>query len=118
MTHHREFLSSIRNLKPELQSVDKEYSAAALEKDFALEHIGIGDNFAAITGVFYDHAFLDYLYHQSVIDYVEENQIYSTTDVNDERKVMTGKSTSWGLARIRQHEKGNLEEYDFDTMGG
>lgn len=118
MSHHRQFLSSIRNMKPELQSVDTFSAASAMEQDMSLDHISIGDGFVAIAGVFSDHAFLDYLNNQPTIDYVEENQIFKTTDINEERKIASGKSANWGLSRIRQREKGNLEEYDFDTNGG
>lgn len=118
MQHHRQFLSAIRNVKPELQSTDEGFTASSMENVMSLDHISIGDGFVAIAGIFSDHAFLEYLNHQPSIDYVEQNSLYKTTDVNEERKIMTGKTTNWGLARIRQREKGNLEEYDFDTMGG
>lgn len=128
------------------------FSAAAVEQDMSLDHINIGPDFVAVAGVFSDHAFLEYLYQQNAIDYVEQNQIYKTTtilpsseeapiahdilnkkiqqdseeedkqytkdEVSNLRNVKSSKAANWGLARINQHQKGDLNEYEYDTHGG
>lgn len=121
MNHHRNFLSSVRNLVETQEAI----AATAVEETMALDYINIDQDFVAVAGVFSDHAFLDYLYQQESIDYVEQNQVYKTTNYlpkekrqNESRRINTVKSANWGLARINQHDKGDLNEYDYDTMGG
>ncbi|KAG2214708.1 hypothetical protein INT46_000927 [Mucor plumbeus] len=121
VNHHRKFLSSVRNLVETQESI----AATAVEEIMSLNHINIGQDFVAVAGVFSDRSFLDYLYQQESIDYVEQNQVYQTTNYapkekrqNESRKINTVKSANWGLARINQRDKGNLNEYDYDTMGG
>lgn len=106
-----------------------ELSAAALEEVMSLDHINLGPDFAAVAGTFSDHAFLEYLHRQATIDYVEQNHIFKSTTIRprkEEENVykkasgnrVKSKASNWGLARINQHQRGNLEEYEFDTMGG
>ncbi|KAI8647610.1 peptidase S8/S53 domain-containing protein, partial [Parasitella parasitica] len=122
MNHHRNFLSSVRNVAVE---TEESITAAAVEQTMSLDHINIGQDFVAIAGVFSDHAFLEYLYQQGSIDYVEQNQVYKTTNYlpkekrqDESRRINTAKSANWGLARINQHDRGDLNEYNYDTMGG
>lgn len=121
MNHHRNFLSAVRNVVETQEGI----TAAAVEETMSLDHINIGQDFAAVAGVFSDHAFLEYLYQQASIDYVEQNQVYKTTNYvpkekrqEEARRINTVKSANWGLARINQHERGDLNQYDYDTMGG
>lgn len=114
-----------------------EFSAAAAEDVMSLDHINLGPDFVAVAGTFSDHAFLEYLDKQVTIDYVEQNSIFKSTtirprkddeeeDDGDEEKVynkeavnrVRSRASNWGLARINSHQRGNLEEYEFDTMGG
>lgn len=122
MNHHRNFLSAVRNVVAETQEA---ITATAVEETMSLDHINIGQDFVAVAGVFSDHAFLEYLYQQASIDYVEQNQVYKTTNYvpkekrqEEARRINTVKSANWGLARINQHERGDLNQYDYDTMGG
>jgi hypothetical protein len=108
-----------------LVETQESIAATAVEEIMSLNHINIGQDFVAVAGVFSDRSFLDYLYQQESIDYVEQNQVYQTTNYtpkekrqNELRKINTVKSANWGLARINQRDKGNLNEYDYDTMGG
>ncbi|KAI9485656.1 MAG: peptidase S8/S53 domain-containing protein [Benjaminiella poitrasii] len=141
MSHHRDFLTSVRKIKKE------GLSAAAAESEMALDQITIGDDFVAVAGVFSDNGFLEYLHEKSAIEYVEQNQIFRSTLVPAEEtvirayshvnatsrqfskrvvthldargpRVLTAKTANWGLARINQHVKGDLSEYDYDSMGG
>lgn len=126
LSHHREFLSSVR----QVTQLDNGFSAAAVEKEMSLDHIDIGPDFVAVAGVFSDHAFLEYLHGQESVDYVEENHIFKSTIIqprSEEDKVYekeslgtlrTSRPANWGLARINRHERGFLEEYAFDTLGG
>lgn len=41
-----------------------------------LDSFTIDNNFTSITGVFLDENFIDYLYHQESVEYVETNQIF------------------------------------------
>ncbi|KAI8055590.1 peptidase S8/S53 domain-containing protein [Gilbertella persicaria] len=93
----------------------------------SMEHIDIGPDFVAIAGIFSDHAFLEYLHNQSTIDYVEPNQVYSTThmqpsvikhQMNQKRELKTSQAANWGLARINQRQLGDLNEYQFDDISG
>lgn len=72
LSHHRDFLSFVRK---------KNVSVNPLAQDLHLNRIDLGNNFNAVEGVFSDHAFLDYLYKQSTVEYVESNQVYKTTVV-------------------------------------
>ncbi|KAI9256001.1 memo-like protein-domain-containing protein [Sporodiniella umbellata] len=67
--HHRDFLSAIR----------QQSWTGNITEDLSLNRIDLGNRFNAVEGVFSDRAFLDYLYKQSTVEYVEENQIYKTT---------------------------------------
>jgi hypothetical protein len=105
------------------------FTAAAAEEVLSLDHINLGPDFVAVAGIFSDHAFLDYLYQQSTVDYVEQNQVFKSTAVvpRKEEKVKeqeyvsnikSARSANWGLARINQHQRGNLDRYEYDAMGG
>lgn len=160
MAHHRDFLSSVRNVNVVQMDANQTsgFSAASSnEQVMSLDHINLGPDFSAVAGVFDDHAFLEYLYEQSSVEYVEINQafksttvIYTTTkdknvekrqqddDIKEEEQVQevhevvkevikedqyisnikSAKPANWGLARINQHEKGNLDTYQYDTTGG
>lgn len=41
-----------------------------------LDSFTIGSNFTAITGVSLDESFIDHLYHQESVEYVETNPIF------------------------------------------
>ncbi|ORE19577.1 subtilisin-like protein [Rhizopus microsporus] len=97
----------------------------------SLNHIDIGNDFVAVAGVFSDHAFLDYLYQQSTVEYVEPNQVYRTTvsrrsDYEEEQSIQraditslkSAKPANWGLARINQRQKASFDEYIYDAVGG
>ncbi|GAA5810430.1 hypothetical protein MFLAVUS_003851 [Mucor flavus] len=133
LSHHRNFLSSVRQIA-EMDNPN-EFSAAAAEDVMSLDHINLGPDFVAVAGTFSDHAFLEYLDKQVTIDYVEQNSIFKSTtirprkdeeDDGEEEKVykkeavnrVRSRASNWGLARINSHQRGNLEEYEFDTMGG
>lgn len=134
-------MSSVRNVVQMGGNQTDGFSAAAVEEVMSLDHISLGPDFVAVAGVFSDHAFLDYLYQQPTVDYVEQNQLYKSTlvrptrekrkkhndDDNEDKKIKknddssrikTARSANWGLARINQHEKGDLAHYEYDTMGG
>jgi hypothetical protein len=166
LAHHRDFLTSVRRVQQTELEENQGFSAAANSAIMALDHISIGPDFVAVAGIFSDHAFLEYLYQQTAIDYVEQNQVFKSTHIRptkeelfvrhkkrdlddgdgdddddndvdgdgdgdddnekkdpivsrkDVRKVQTGSSANWGLARINQRERGDLDEYEYDTMGG
>jgi hypothetical protein len=151
LAHHRDFLTSVRKIQQTESGGHQGFSAAANKEIMALDHISIGPDFVAVAGVFSDHAFLEYLYQQASIDYVEQNQVFKSThvrptkedlfvihvkrdgndddeeeeepsamrkDANDMRQIKTASSANWGLARINQHERGDLDEYEYDAMGG
>jgi hypothetical protein len=80
LAHHRDFLSSVRSNVIQMSN-NTGFSAAAVEQEMSLDHINIGPDFVAVAGIFSDHAFLEYLYQQNAIDYVEQNQIYKTTAI-------------------------------------
>ncbi|EIE81358.1 hypothetical protein RO3G_06063 [Rhizopus delemar RA 99-880] len=77
LSHHRDFLSFVRK---------KNVSVNPLAQDLHLNRIDLGNNFNAVEGVFSDHAFLDYLYKQSTVEYVESNQVYKTTVVGSKQR--------------------------------
>ncbi|KAG1045790.1 hypothetical protein G6F46_012622 [Rhizopus delemar] len=135
LNHHQEFLMSVRKKKFSLGSVLKNETTSLLAKDLYLNHIDIGNQFSVVSGVFSDHAFLDYLYQQSTIEYVEPNQIYKAAvmpskrlteeDEEEERiqradmdSLKTSKPANWGLARINHRQRGNFDGYIFDSVGG
>ncbi|KAI9276142.1 peptidase S8/S53 domain-containing protein [Sporodiniella umbellata] len=133
LSHHREFLTAVRKKKPSLGSLSKNETVAG-SKDLSLNQINIGQDFSAVSGVFSDHAFLDYLYQQPTVEYVEPNQIYKTTELNrrsiydyeqeeklqkaDIDSLKSSRPANWGLARINQRKKGDYDEYIFDSFGG
>ncbi|KAI8365367.1 peptidase S8/S53 domain-containing protein [Radiomyces spectabilis] len=113
-----------------------------LGKQLWLDSIDIGSEFVAVSGVFNDGNFFNYLNEQQEIEYVEPNQIYKAAVVLPQEKwqwndkptwtqqlVRSGKSLykravskvaspNWGLARLNQRENGHLEEYSFDEEAG
>ncbi|KAI8095353.1 peptidase S8/S53 domain-containing protein [Thamnidium elegans] len=93
----------------------------------SLDHINLGPDFSAVAGTFSDHAFLEYLGQQVTIDYVEKNSVFKSTTIRPRSEEVYNKESvnrvrsrapNWGLARINLHQRGDLEEYEFDTMGG
>ncbi|KAG1438892.1 hypothetical protein G6F56_012483 [Rhizopus delemar] len=76
--HYQDFLSVVRQRKLSVNTTTRE--------DLNLNRINLGKHFNAVEGVFSDHAFLDYLYKQSTVEYVEENQWYKTTLVRNHRR--------------------------------
>ncbi|KAI8985874.1 peptidase S8/S53 domain-containing protein [Pilobolus umbonatus] len=99
------------------------------EDNLSLSHICLGSTFSAVTGVFSDHAFLDYLYRQPSVHYVEPVYTYTSTVVPNNQSDLNmhqssihekkhGKTSNWGLARINQRVKGDLDQYEYDTKGG
>lgn len=135
LNHHREFLTAVRKKQVSVGSITKNETAVD-PKDLCLSHINIGQEFSAVSGIFSDHAFLDYLYQQSTVEYVEPNQIYKTTEIKEKKRsvedyeeeerlqradiysLKSTKPANWGLARINQRQKSNFDEYIFDSEGG
>lgn len=132
LSHHREFLASVRQIDQTELERHQGYSAATNNEMMALDHISIGPDFVAVAGVFSDHAFLEYLYQQQTIDYVELNQVFKSTNVRTTkeepdvfrkdainiRQVKTASPANWGLSRINQRERGSFDQYTYDSNGG
>ncbi|CAO3668274.1 unnamed protein product [Rhizopus stolonifer] len=135
LNHHREFLTAVRKKQVSVGSITKNETVVN-PKDLCLSYINIGQEFSAVSGIFSDHAFLDYLYQQSTVEYVEPNQIYKTTEIKEKKRsvedyeeeerlqradiysLKSTKPANWGLARINQRQKSNFDEYIFDSEGG
>ncbi|KAI8357835.1 peptidase S8/S53 domain-containing protein [Choanephora cucurbitarum] len=139
LSHRWTYLSSITNNQTSLQR-NSDFSAASVNNELKINHIDIGSEFVAITGVFSDNDFVNYLNGQSEIDYIEENYKYSvktfpslqeqqkaaTDEINmasnnqdiRKRQLIVESSPNWGLARISQRQMTNMNEYTYDEMGG
>lgn len=129
-----------------IEGYDTIFSATGLGPKLFIDSITIDDSFTAVSGIFPDDNFVDYLHQQYNVEYVETNQVYkaqmlrplqdyqssnntvSHTYVQrvSEFKVDTKKrgvmqnavSPNWGQARITQHERGDMQTYTFDEAAG
>lgn len=102
-------------------------SAASLAQQLSLDSITLDDGFIAMAGVFQDPRFIQMLYEEFDIEYVEPNQIYKVTHIMpyeeselrfNKRDIRTAVSPDWGLSRISQRLNENLEMYTFDDTAG
>ena len=121
------------NAKRDIEPADEEellIQAADMERRLSLDHISIDQDFIAVSGVFPDTGFIDTLYNDNAVDYVETNHIYKATfllpennpmiieDDGNLQKRSQSSSPDWGLARIHQRELGDLKNYDYDETAG
>lgn len=103
---------------------DNKVQAASLGDSLSLEHVDLGSNGVAMMGVFPDAAFLEQLHLDPSIEYIEPNQVYKSTFVVPhhshikQRRGNKEPSPDWGLARINQHQRGDLETYEYDASSG
>ncbi|KAI8343144.1 peptidase S8/S53 domain-containing protein [Chlamydoabsidia padenii] len=84
--------------------------------DWQLEPIQIGSKFIAMTGVFHDTHFLDYL--GAKVKYVEPNQYYQTDRVVPTVDLHVSPSPDWGLARISHRSISDLSSYSYHENAG
>jgi hypothetical protein len=84
-----------------------------------LEPIQIGSNFMAMTGVFPDTQFLDYLRGSGgVVEYVEPNQVYQVNRAIPRSELHVSAAPNWGLARISHRSNTDLSSYSFYDNAG
>lgn len=83
-----------------------------------LEPIQIGSNFMAMTGVFHDTLFLDYLRGGGAVEYVEPNQVYQVNRAIQPSDFHVSDAPNWGLARISHRTNTDLSSYSFYENAG
>lgn len=117
---------------------------SATEPKLFLDSLAIDASFTAVSGIFPDVRFVDYLYRQHNVDYVETNQLYKAQmlrplqeyqtvdntfsntyiqrleDLNIKKRgvLQNAVSPNWGQARITQRERGDMASYTFDEAAG
>lgn len=150
LTNHRAYTLSQTEKKSFLQRKNRRSlmstnpkKDSVPEPKLYLDSLYVDDHFTAVSGVFPDEKFVEYLYRQPHVDYVEANQLYKAQIVhplqdypssNDahtynqrrdelERSKKRGLlqnavSPNWGQARITQRERGDMGSYSFDKAAG
>lgn len=129
-----------------IEGYDTIFSATGLGPRLFLDSLTIDDSFTAVTGIFLDEHFIDYLHQQNNVEYVETNQVYKaqtlrplqdyrltnntgvktysqkleklTGHFEKRGNILTANSPNWGQSRISHHERGDLLEYSFDESSG
>jgi hypothetical protein len=111
MSQHRTYLNKVHNVK-----LENSYSAAGL---MALETFEFSSKFTAVSGIFKDEAFLEFLSQNANVDYVEPNHVFKV-DATVPSAVIQKKASNWGLFRIHQHEKTSASDtaYPVDPNAG
>ncbi|KAI9250492.1 peptidase S8/S53 domain-containing protein [Phascolomyces articulosus] len=110
-----------------------------MERQLSLDHISIDPEFVAVSGIFPDNGFIDTLYHDTEVDYIEPNYNYKATfllpnhdsmmtqdqkENNEQQQKLFKKRSSyssspdWGLARINKRTPDGLDSYEYDTTAG
>ncbi|KAG2174393.1 hypothetical protein INT43_004416 [Umbelopsis isabellina] len=89
-----------------------------------LTTISFGDNFNAVTGTFHS-SFIEHLQSHPDIEYVEKNQIYRATRRlplyhQRMRRALTSQKNpkNWGLARLSNKKKDEVNQYTYDSSAG
>ncbi|KAI7870326.1 peptidase S8/S53 domain-containing protein [Spinellus fusiger] len=104
--------------------IDSHIYSSNLEHQLSLELISIDNNFVAISGVFKDSKFINYLHSQPSIDYIEPNYLYKADilmpqDNYDVSHIVENSlAFDWGLSRISQRNLGILNTYSYNTSAG
>lgn len=129
-----------------IEGYDTIFSATGMGPRLFLDSLTIDDNFTAVTGIFPDEHFIDYLHQQNNVEYVETNQVYKaqtlrplqdyqisnntnsktysqkmqklTTHFEKRGNILMSNSPNWGQSRISQHERGDLQQYSYDELAG
>ncbi|KAI8344219.1 peptidase S8/S53 domain-containing protein [Chlamydoabsidia padenii] len=109
-----------------MKKSDIQSSTESHPSQWQLEPIKVGNDFMAMTGVFHDIHFLDYLSGENgVVDYVEPNQYYQADVVLPRRQVMVdeanvkiAQASNWGLARISHRTNEDLNSYSYYEKDG
>lgn len=129
-----------------IEGYDTIFSATGMGPKLFLDSLTVDQSFTAVTAIFPDEHFIDYLHQQNNVDYVETNQVYkaqmlrpmqdyqltNNTNIhtytqkvhqmvtsNKKRGALqTAASPNWGQARISQHVRGDLQKYTYDESAG
>jgi subtilisin family serine protease len=128
-----------------IEYYDAIFSATGFGSKLFLDSFIIDDSFTAVSGIFPDHRFVDYLHQQSNVEYVEPNQVYKAQIIRPLQEYQLMNSTSsytqrlqafangtrrrgtiktavapnWGQARVTQREHGgDLSQYEYDEAAG
>jgi subtilisin family serine protease len=132
----------------EVKDYDTIFSATGFGPKLILDSFTIDDSFTAVSGIFPDHRFVDYLHQQRNVEYVETNQVYKAqvmrpfqdyhltdntssktyaqriqeldhNNTNRRSTIKTAAAPNWGQARVTQRERGgNLQQYEYDETAG
>ncbi|KAI9319102.1 peptidase S8/S53 domain-containing protein [Dichotomocladium elegans] len=103
---------------------DFAYAASAMEQQISLDSISIDENFVGVLGDFSKHPeFLELLHQDKVaIEYIEPNYAYRSTlqipYLKERTNIQTAPSPDWGLARITQHDRIDLNSYHYNETAG
>jgi hypothetical protein len=146
----RSLLSTKKSQKNDMaeaiEGYDTIFSATGMGPKLFLDSLTVDQSFTAVTGIFPDDHFIDYLHQQHNVDYVETNQVYKaqmlrpmqdyqlinntnshtytqkvhelTTSSKKRGTIQMANSPNWGQARISQHVRDDLRQYSYDESAG
>lgn len=119
-----------------VEDYDAIFSATGFGPKLFLDSFTVDDSFTAVSGIFPDPRFVDYLHQNSNVEYVEENQLYKAQIIRplqDDQLIYAGAQTyaqrmlelthnnnstnrrgiikstiapNWGQARVTRRERG------------